>query len=492
MTGQNVSSSPSRSTVLKLLSGPQQGAEAQLTDGTSYLIGSDDECDIVLQAKLVAPRHLMLAIEQGRIHLDVQEQPVVVGNRNLSPGQAADFPTGAVVRLGEVCIGVGPENTDWSQAVLPDVEKAPEKTIDRDAMGEVEPGEPPLSSPPPTQDAQKESPAQPAKPRSSAKSWLALGGIMFAALALVAWWKPFNEWLNPGAAMEEAVSESSAVEKTQAIIKKVGLQDISITVHPDGGVILTGYCETREVKNRLTAALQAQGVQADNQLWPEEVLRETITHTLDRLGGKVIVYNYLGKGVLHLRGLLRAGLRHNQLLSTLRNDVPGISQIESNIKPIEDFVADLRKQVRQAGLEGQITIAAEGASITATGALDAGRMDRWDAIARSFTDETQEFLTLNQRVNLIGGQQKAPPAAAVKEVERNVEKEVRPSLRISVRGVVIGPDQVPHALLDDGTRITEGDWIEGRYVVEKIQFNRVIVRDGSQIKIYYIGEFAHE
>ncbi|HAS51180.1 MAG TPA: hypothetical protein DCS21_05355, partial [Gammaproteobacteria bacterium] len=59
VTEQNAASSPSR-TVLKLLSGLQQGAEARLTDGTTYLIGSADECDIVLQAEGISPKHLKL------------------------------------------------------------------------------------------------------------------------------------------------------------------------------------------------------------------------------------------------------------------------------------------------------------------------------------------------------------------------------------------------------------------------------------------------
>lgn len=495
MTGQSVSNSAGHSTVLKLLSGPQQGAEAQLNDGTSYLIGGDDECDIVLQGESVAPKHLRLVVEPGRIHLDVQEQPVVVGNRHLPSGQTTDFPTGVVIQLGKVCIGVGPENTDWSQAVWPDIGKTPDETVDRNTTAEAESGESQPPSPPPAQGAQEEPPAPPAKSRSLVKDGLALGAIIFAVLALIMGWRPLNDWLNTDATVEGTTPEPSAVEKTRAIIAKLGLPDINITARPDGGVVLTGYCETRQVKNRLTAALQAQGMQVDNQLWPEEVLREAISHTLERLGGKALSYNYLGKGVLHLRGRLRTGLHHDQLLSTLRNDVPAINRIESEVRPIEDFAMDLQKQVRQAGLEEQITIVAEGEGITVTGALDAERMDRWNAIAQSFVAETQGFLTLDQRLRLIGGRQKTPPAApkeVEKEAGKGLEKESSTPLRIAVRGIVIGPDQVPHALLDDGTRVMEGDWIEGRYFVEKIQFNRVIVRDGSKVKTYYIGESERE
>lgn len=504
VTEQNAASSPSR-TVLKLLSGLQQGAEARLTDETTYLIGSADECDIVLQAEGVAPKHLKLTVPSGRIHLDVQEQPVIVGDRSLPPGQTADFPLGVVIRLGEVCIGVGAEHADWSQAVLPDKIKVPEAVEspespapdDRDTTGEAESGE----APPP---AVEEPPSLPETPRAPAKKWLAVSGIVIVALALMVGWRPFTTWLNTDAAADSVISESSAVEKTQAILTELGLQDITVASRPDGGVILTGYCATRDVKNRLTAALLAQSVHVDNRLWPEEVLKDAIGQTLERLGGKILRYTYSGKGVLRVWGVLHADLSADELLSTLRNDVPGIVRTESTVKTIEDFATDLREQARQAGLEAQVAIAvASATSLVAKGALDAERMGRWNAIAQSFVAETQGIPTLEAQVVLSEATPMAQPAAveavqpvveAVQPVvvERVIKEQPAAPLRMVVRGIVVSPGQVPYALLDDGTRIAEGDRIEDRYVIEKIHFNRVVVRDGSNRKVFYIGDTRYD
>lgn len=479
-------------TVLKLLSGPQHGAEIQLSDGTLYLIGSDDECDIVLQADSVAPKHLALTIHRGQIHLDAQDQAVVTADRTWSPGQAGDIPAGAVIRLGEICIGVGPENADWSQAVWPDAPKAAEQASAPDTPAPTATVEPP-PAPPPRQDTP---PTAPAKPRSSGKRWIALGSsIVLITLALAAWWwTPMHDWLNGRTTLDQAAAETLIVAKTQAIMTELGMRDINIATRPDGSIVLTGYCETRADKNRLTAALRAQGIPADNQLWPEETVRETIAYTLDRLGGKTLRYDYQGKGVLHLRGRLRPGLRYDQLQSTLHNDVPGLSRIDSEAKTLEDFAADLRKRVREAGLEKAITITATGTGITATGTVDAADMSRWEAISRSFTAETQEFLTFDPQVNPLDGPARSlpDPTPTVAAPPQKSEKKAYGPLRIAVRGIVIGPDQVPYALLDDGTRLAEGDRIDGHYVVERILFNRMIVRDGAQRKIYYVGEPAHE
>ncbi|HAS51182.1 MAG TPA: EscD/YscD/HrpQ family type III secretion system inner membrane ring protein, partial [Gammaproteobacteria bacterium] len=368
----------------------------------------------------------------------------------------------------------------------------------RDTTGEAESGE----APPP---AVEEPPASPvAAPSSPVKKWLVVGGIvLLSALALIIGWRPFMAWLNTDAAANSALVKSSAVEKTQATLTELGLQDITIAARPDGGVVLTGYCATRDVKNRLTAALLAQGVRVDNRLWPEEVLKNAIGQTLERLGGKMLRYTYSGKGVLHLRGVLRTDLSNDELLSTLRNDVPGIIQIESAVKTIEDFASDLRGQVRQAALEAQVTITVASATgLVATGALDAERMERWNAMAQSFVAETQGIPTLETQILLneatpisqpvVEAVQPVVEAVPPVVVERVVTEQPAAPLRMVVRGIVVSPGQVPYALLDDGTRITEGDRIEGRYLVEKIHFNRVVVRDGSNRKVFYIGDTRYD
>lgn len=495
MTEQTGSRAPGHSMVMKLLSGLQQGAEAPLTDGVAYSIGSADECDIVLQDESVAPQHLALTVEGGRIHLDALDRSVMVANRKLTPGQPLDLPPGSAIRLGVVYLGIGPAETDWTRIALPEMaESRP------DIAAESVPAEGTVEASEEAQPAVPESEPDPkltrlpvaVEPRpGSSRRRVALGIATVMALALIALWRPFSAWLNSDVAPTATVSEPSAVEKAKAVIADLGLADISVAARPGGVVVLTGYCATREIKNRVIAALQARGVAANNQLWPEDALQEAVTHTLERFGGKMLSHDYLQKGALRLSGRLRAGLRHDQLLATLRNDVPGLSRIESEVKTVADFITVLQERLRQAGLEEQVTLAAEGPGITATGVLDAERMERWKAIYRAFVAETGDVPALEGRLKLIhgSGQGTLPVAAASSVV---ADQPSAAPVQMAVRGVIIGPNQESYALLDNGMRVAEGDRIENRYLVEKIQFNRVVVRDGAQRKTYYIGDAAHE
>lgn len=481
VTEQHASRQPSHSTMLKLLSGLQQGAEARLNEGAAYLIGSSEECDIVLQDESVALRQLTVTVKQGRIQLQVQEQAILVGDRSVPPGQSIDLTTSAAIRLGAVCLGIGPAETDWTKVACPKLTEPRLEPVGetRDAANAAEHNE---SAPLPQSAELEATPDRSGKPR--VRRWAGLGGAGLAIL-IIALWILVSDWLKTDIPVNRMVQEPSALEKTQAIITQWGLQNVHIEANPGGGVTLTGYCATREIKNRLTAALLAQGTLADNRLWPEDELRESVAYIVDRFGGDTLGYDYLGEGAFRLYGRLRTDMRLDQLLATLQNDVSGVSRIQSEVKTLKDLMADLQNRVRQAGLEQQISLTIEGAGIVATGSLNAESMDRWKALAQTFINENQGIAPLEGRVKLISASRDAPQAPTANPI-------APPALPIAVRGVAIGPDQSAYALLSNGTRVAEGDRIEGRYVVEKIQFNRVIARDGAQEKVYYIGDAAYE
>lgn len=54
------------SCLLKIFSGPNIGAEVPLQDGV-YVLGSDDDCDLVLADHFIAPRHAQLELSGGKV-----------------------------------------------------------------------------------------------------------------------------------------------------------------------------------------------------------------------------------------------------------------------------------------------------------------------------------------------------------------------------------------------------------------------------------------
>lgn len=486
MTEHPVAHALPRTTVLRLLSGLQQGAEARLTDGVTYMIGSADACDIVVQDPSVALKHInVVMVKPGQIRLDALEQPITVGDRRLSPGQSIELAAATALRLGGVRIGIGPEASDWAALADPEPVESVPAAVPKAEPGEFRQPSSGLDAAPADRAAQA---AQATQQHWSTRRWSALGGLALIMLALIVLWKPLVSSLEVDATVGPARAVPSAAEKTQALLADQGLQHVNVVTRPDGGVILEGYCETRGDKNRLTVALRAQGVAVDNRIWSEDALQETLANTLERLGGQWLSYDYSGNGMLRLRGRLPPHLSHDQLIVILRNDLPGIRQIDSQVKTLAEGVTDLQGRLSQAGLAEDVVIATEGEAITATGALNAERLARWQAVAREFAAGDHGVHPLHQRVKL----NRIATGATAESASPPPTPAPTPAAPISVRGVVIGADQHAYALLGNGIRVAEGDWIQSRYVVERIQFNRVVVRDGAQSKTYYIGDAAHE
>ncbi|MEZ5581693.1 MAG: FHA domain-containing protein [Candidatus Competibacteraceae bacterium] len=289
MTQQNDSSPPNRPTVLKLLSGPQLGAEVPLRNG-DYLIGSDDDADVVLLDDSVAPHHARLTIHNGQLVVTAQDQAVSIGNQSLKPGAQGEIPAGTVIGLGTTYIGLGPEETDWLNLTLPDVvgrrsdstpesEEAPEDGDD-ESKGELEPA---LELEPEPDTATSGLLIYPDQPRTYWGRWLA-AFIGLAIILLLVFRQELSDWWETDA-MVNADPGPSPQEKAQAIVTDLGLKDIKLSVKKDGTVVLHGYCDTTATKTRLNKALRAAGITVENRIWPEDWLQSTLKENPASTGG---------------------------------------------------------------------------------------------------------------------------------------------------------------------------------------------------------------
>ncbi len=111
------------SRILKILSGPNCGAEAELVPGR-YVLGSDPECDIVLTDSAVSPHHLALEIDFRDQTISTQAIPLegqsLLKNERIKESgvPVEDF---ALLTLGGTCIALGPADQLWPAVILPDL-----------------------------------------------------------------------------------------------------------------------------------------------------------------------------------------------------------------------------------------------------------------------------------------------------------------------------------------------------------------------------------
>jgi type III secretion system YscD/HrpQ family protein len=97
---------------LRVLHGPQAGAALLLND-EEIVIGSDSQCDVILQSPGIAPRHARLSVGDGEFTVCALEGAVVA---SVGASVAPPWPLGAVVYLGDVGITIDRAEAEWTPA----------------------------------------------------------------------------------------------------------------------------------------------------------------------------------------------------------------------------------------------------------------------------------------------------------------------------------------------------------------------------------------
>lgn len=479
--------------VIHLLTGLQQGAEAPLSDGVDYVLGRDETCDLVLWDESVAPRHLALRVESGRVLVQALEQPLVLRDQRLEPDGVCELATATTLRAGALVLAVGPFDTDWSGLSHPDVPSPAESRQAPDEPPETQ-SEPAAVTPPATPVAPEtiadspdiESASASAVTRSRTRlvrmtALIVAGSLPIVLLILLG--VLFEAGSTPEADRSTETTPAQDVERARALAQRSGIDDIEIDVGPSGLLTLRGYSATRAQRDALSEALRADGLRVDNRLWPEDTLRETLRETLERLGARDLSYTFEGEGEVRVQGILRRGLTAEQLARTLQADIPGIRRVVTALQPIAPLLEDLAEELAAARLDQKLTLTSEEPPVTVGGLLNAREMEHWNAIRERLAARFPELPPLVSGVMLDGSRSSSEVSAS--DATNSDARGTDPPIRVV--GILIGNGAEPYAILASGQQVMRGERIGGHYVIEEILFDRVITRANGEQYIFPVG-----
>lgn len=457
---------------LTVLSGPQRGACAPLAENREYVIGHDDACDLVLDDDSIAPRHLALVWHSRRLRLTALEAWVALGDQVLTPGATGEAQPDLVLAVGALHLGLGSEHCDWTKLPWPQPpdpvapEPAPEQPLG-DKEPRVEPEFAPL--------------AQRRQPRDLWVPLLMALGV-FAVVALLLMLESGWPFTATPPQAESAASEAQVATQARAILARLGIDDFELSARAGGGLVLTGYSESRALREQVTQAFAAAGLRIDNRLMPEDRLNDLLARTIERLADGQVEHQYLGQGAVRLAGILPSGLSRERFSRLLMQDVPGLAHIEGAVLALDDVLADLRERIRQAGNPlARLTVAIGERGLRLSGRLDTAHEASLTALVEAFAADYPDAPPLELAVDWT-----ARPTEAV--VAESAPDLVLPR----VLGVMIGANQPPLALLENGRQVGRGDRVAGPYVIEEIRFDQVILSNGKEHKSLRIGASAHD
>ena len=312
--------------LLKIVEGPNKGAEIALVEGVAVTLGKGEDCDIVLADP---------TMPDAPLSVEASADGVAVSGVPLESFSVKTF--------GATSFAVGPADAPWGELKWP----KPEDREEERENGE-ESTEPP---PPPT----TEPPSPPATEPSSRRRGGCFGclfvllGLLLVLIALVwLFWdalKPRAEslWEKMYAGRSDS-DDAPTVQPSGSDTRSSSLRDIAAKyalslVESDGRARISGNLKTR--RDRLAATAEAYGAQpgVELDLSDDETLRTSAEDALFTLTEGALKVVAATNRVVSIAGSSRSPLLLKKTLEALNADLPKLRNVDASGVVISPLMA---------------------------------------------------------------------------------------------------------------------------------------------------------
>ena len=312
--------------MLKIVEGPNKGAEIALVEGVAVTLGKGEDCDIVLADP---------TMPDAPLSVEASADGVAVSGVPLESFSVKTF--------GATSFAVGPADAPWGELKWPKPEDREEERENGEES--TEPPPPPTTEPPPP----------PATEPSSRRRGGCFGclfvllGLLLVLIALVwLFWdalKPRAEslWEKMYAGRSDS-DDAPTVQPSGSDTRSSSLRDIAAKyalslVESDGRARISGNLKTR--RDRLAATAEAYGAQpgVELDLSDDETLRTSAEDALFTLTEGALKVVAATNRVVSIAGSSRSPLLLKKTLEALNADLPKLRNVDTSGVVISPLMA---------------------------------------------------------------------------------------------------------------------------------------------------------
>lgn len=246
--------------VLRIVAGLHAGASRNLADQEMLVVGSGDDCDIVLADTGVAAHHALITLVGGVFTLRALDAPVRVEGKPLHPGDPVELRPLQRIDLGEAAIAFGGRDEAAWEALFPAIADKASKQRARPFLRRL--------------------------PLIAASAVLAL-----AVVAVIA------------AMIPRRNDQVDTQAYLQALVPQYGISQGKVSTAVNGIPVLSGTVESEAVRNRIQQELGQTGVTASLALRTGEDMARDVREVF-RMEGVNVDTRYLGGGEVEINGAL--------------------------------------------------------------------------------------------------------------------------------------------------------------------------------------------
>jgi type III secretion system YscD/HrpQ family protein len=388
--------------ILKILSGPQSGAEVLLSPG-EYRLGSGDEDDLQFNDLSLESGHARLRVSAGTVEISADSGEISTGNGLKLAGEDdgwREIEQLDVISMGMVRFAIGAPTANWT--TLFDAEGhgadggeqgrlrngAGLKAGALGALRNVFGGEIP-----------------PLRRRVAAAFAAGATAVCLLMLAVIA----FNSGDEDApVARTDRVRDLAAIEK--AVAKLPFADAVAVRQEVDGEVFVSGYVESLAERRAIANAVENAGASAKVRIWVLSVMR----HGLDQLSqsiGHDFHYELSDNGDLKISGVILDPAEAERVERLVHEQVVGLRSVESDIISADSLLKKVTELAKRTNVAETVLFRLDGPLIEASGVIPAEKVDIWAGFISSYVQNIAQYIPLRSYVQLAVGQAGNRPIA---------------------------------------------------------------------------------
>ena len=306
--------------ILKIVEGPNRGAEIALVEGVAVTLGKGDECDIVLADS---------TLPEEPLSIEATGDAVTVNGEQLE-----QF---AVKTLGATSFAVGPADAPWGELKWPEKKELGGEAVRQ--LGGEETAQPPAEPTIQTPDhPTTEPPNHPTKRRHGCLGCLAVVVLLVLLLGVLAWLfratvRPYaekvlayaRETLHFGGGAGGAGAGAARLMTLSEVASRYGLE----LEENDGQAKLSGNLKTRAERLRATAEAYEARPGVDLDLSDDESFRSAADDALFTITEGAMKVVAATNRVLSIAGTSSSPFALKRILESLNADLPKLRDVDA-------------------------------------------------------------------------------------------------------------------------------------------------------------------
>ncbi len=479
--------------ILKILTGPQEGAELELDAGIALRIGTDASCDVALVDAMAPSLAAELLLQDDNVMVTAQAEQIFMGEEPLVVGQSTSMTDYTILTIGSTRCAVGDSDKVWPpmkwiplDVLLADKTAAPAETAapkaDEKATPATEAAE--TSKAPTATAAEEDAPLSreqlekldelQSKKRAARRKKLAilLWGILLLGCAVAMWVTGKYVWSK--AQPKEVIQEEPVdVQKRNQdeLRAKVIAYHLDMEEDEKGDIRrISGNLPTVSQRILIEQAIRYEAPYITCELTDDETLARSVKGLIWGLAEERLKLVSLHDRIAEITGMTESEEEWKTIVENIRHDVPRLAGLKSEVVYADAMAARLREALKQTGFH-DVGIEILPGELQFTGFVP--ESDRETFIA--FLAEAMHYFPDNAKLsNMVKWRS---PATAT---EDGAAEDMRPR-QLPIIGIAVHP--IPYVILADGQRMGMGS-VVGGYTIKDISLTEVTLSNDNEQLIW--------